>query len=147
MLVSSTSPNRRSSLPSPSKSVNPISSRIGSAISAFHADGRGVERARISIADVTGPFHIQTGTDGLGAFEFRDLAPGSYVVTVYWSGYDVVTRPILLQASMEGLTVMLEPSSGQTVSVRNRETGVPLRSVQIEATDGSTTAKFLVPYD
>ena len=107
-------------------------------------DGRGVESARISIADVTGPFHILTGTDGLGAFEFRDLAPGSYVVTVYRSGYDVVTRPILLQASMEGLAVMLEPSSGQTVSVRNRETGVPLRSVQVEATDGSTTAKFLV---
>ncbi len=108
-------------------------------------DGRGLERATMSIVGVTG-LGTQTATDGQGAFEFRDLAPGSYLLTVYRSGYEIVTRPILLQASMEGVTVMLEPTSGQSVRVWDRETGVPLGgSLQIEATDGSTTARLRLP--
>ena len=118
-------------------------------------DGRGLRNASvtISIIEASKPSKrleqsgTQTKTDASGAFAVRNiLAPGKYLLTVYRAGYGLITRPVLLQESMQDLTVELERSFGQTVRVWGRETGQPLRAVQVEVAEGSlASAEFRLP--
>ena len=113
-------------------------------------NGHGLQEASItirSIAEASRRSGGQTSTDASGAFSIRDiLAPGKYLLTVYRAGYGVITRPVLLEESMENMTVALELSHSQEVLAWERETGQPLRSMQVEVAEGSlASAKFLLP--
>ena len=118
--------------------------------------GHGLQNAKITIGviEASRPSErlersgAQTSTDEFGAFAFRDiLAPRKYLLTVYRAGYDVVTRPVLLRESMEDITVALERSSNnQKVQAWERETGRPLRLVQVDVADTSpVSARFSLP--
>ena len=107
-------------------------------------DGHGLDNASVTIAAVSEQSVAVITTDRLGAFSFGGLSMGSYLLTVHQAGYEIVTQPIMLQASIEGVTVMLDSSSGQSVTLWDRETGMPLRSVQIEVTGPSKAPARIV---
>lgn len=108
------------------------------------AGGNRVPLSGVSVKLASSSYESTVSTDSLGTFSFRDLLHGDYILSAYLAGYEVATRSLHLTAAVDGLTLTLEGGFHQAVTVRDVDTGQPLRDeVTIDVFDDTTLVASL----
>ena len=89
-------------------------------------------------------------TDSNGRFALEDLDAIAYTVTVRRDGYELQTRDVTAaEGASDDLRFELSRGVGIGIEVRDAAFGVPLRAIQVRATNGGTAPAFsgTVPLD
>jgi hypothetical protein len=100
--------------------------------------------AQVDIEDTAGGFHATTKTDSNGAYEFPQIPPGRYAITVTMTGFAaqskqaelLVSQPATINftLSVQGSKIVVEVSSeAQTINMTDATIGNSVSNATVEA--------------